>query len=249
MGFIIFSLSFVLLSQSCSNTVESQSDSMTFEKDDFAKDLKSLSCFIRNCYYVNQTRSDGTISDSLSAETMTAIQEELSTFLHNYDLTKDLTTDELNNLHISDQLRDSMLIDHHVFQEYVERNKSSDYIQFMKSIVNDHAQIPENEIIENNSLKMNEKVELVMTQNVIEVLPYEEMGYKVAENECEEDYSSAITDCQINYAFEIAVVLISSGPSGGTTLSLGAIATAQYLYCIDSASRDYQKCKERKKQK
>lgn len=227
--------------QSCSNKEDTLTELRESSQDRFNKDLQYLSTSIKILYSVNQTRGSESSLEDLSEDRIAAIQQEISVFLEKYDVTDELSMVDANSLYISEGLRDSMYIDHSLFYKYLERNRNSEYIRILNKIFDNPSIIATNEIISNDELNKIDKVELVITKEITDFLPENGPDYKIAQ--CDEDYADAISDCQIDFAFAVAGIIASLGPTGGSSSALAAVALAQYAHCLYVAGRNYNKCK------
>ena len=91
---------------------------------------------------------------------------------------------------------------------------------------------------------MNEKVELMILKDLYEPIEpvFDEPGYQISV--CDEKYQNAILDCRIDYAGAVALAVVASVGSGPAGVVAGVVATSLYIYCLNSAARDYKLCKE-----
>ena len=243
-GVLMFCLGLVFSIECCSDGGESVKKVEDTVNKDFEKDLKAISNFLKDSYSANLTRGMELENDSISSEKMLAVQKEIETFLSKYDLFGDLSHKELENNYVTEEMKDSMLIDHQAFQDYLQRCKSPDYLRLIETLSNNPKFVSEEIILNNDGLKMNEKVELMILKDLYEPIEpvFDEPGYQISV--CDDKYQNKILDCRINYAGAVVLAFVASVGSGPAGVVAGVVATSLYINCLSSAARDYKLCKE-----
>ena len=252
--------------QSCSQETDSVSPSETklTTEQAFANDLQKLADaqrkFAKQLTANAFSRRAGEVpTDSLGIpddcqEAAQEVAEIIGEIAQNYDLTEDLTEHEKEGLTIDEETREIMCLDHEAFLAYVEEYKSEEYYNIIVSMFQDSSFIISIEdIIMNDNLKMNEKVDLIamtsMDKYLVDDNPYEPepmgpVGYEVVT--CESKYKNEKIDCLREFEIEIfAISQLEVWTAGLTTpeivIGLGA-AGAKYIYCNHVAKRNYNDC-------
>lgn len=252
--------------QSCSQETDSVSPSETklTTEQAFANDLQRLANaqrkFAKQLTANAFSRRAGEVpTDSLGIpddcqEAAQEVAEIIGEIAQNYDLTEDLTEHEKEGLTIDEETREIMCLDHEAFLAYVEEYKSEEYYNIIVSMFQDsNFVISIEEIIKDDNLKMNEKVELIamssldkylVDDNPLEPEPMGPVGNEVVS--CETKFRDAETDCRRELEIEVGGIILIEASSGGTAtaptvIGLG-IAGAKYIYCQYAAKRDYNNC-------
>ena len=264
--------------QSCSQETDSVSPSETklTTEQAFANDLQKLADaqrkFAKQLTANAFSRRAGEVpTDSLGIpddcqEAAQEVAEIIGEIVQNYELTEDLTEHEKEGLTIDEETREIMCLDHEAFLAYAEEYKSEEYYNIIVSMLqNQNFHITVEDVVHNDNLKMNEKLNLVakaaLDEYVIETLPSEpepsgpEGLWKVS---CEGQFNFEKLLCDFVFITEVtaatsaAAAATSATAAASTPAVTPALLTsyasfaAQWYLCQNSANNNYKACvKER----
>lgn len=252
--------------QSCSGDTENATATETklTTEQSFAKDLQRLANAQRKFAEQLTTaslnrRTSEMPSDStgLPAGCQSAVQEVTSIMTEmaqNYNLTADLTEHQIEGLYIDDELRDIISLDPEAFSAYVEEYKSEEFNNIMNTMQHEpFFTLTVESIIQNNNLKMNEKIGLlaacIMDEYVVGALPMDPKpmgpdGYKVVS--CEDTFKADRASCFRAYELDVAAIIAADLMSGGTgsvfMIPAFLFVSAKYVDCEMQAKKHYDAC-------
>lgn len=248
--------------QSCSQDAENipVAETQLTTEQAFAKDLQKLANAQRKLaqqmFVTSNNRRTGELVHDctiIPVGVQTASQEVVNIIgdiVNNYDLTEDLTEHEIEGLIIDEEQREIMALNPNVFFDYIEEYKSNEFNDIVLSVMqNPNYCITAESIIQNNNLKMNEKIDLILTlignRNTVEVLPNNPLpNGPAALVTCEDFYSIALGDCAFFHFVRMIGVAVKKLTSSDEEYQ-AAYNQAQVAYqtCNNQALASYNHCR------
>lgn len=182
------------------------------------------------------------IGTEIAVQTVAEIIDEIT---QKYDLTSDLTAHEIDGLTITDEQREIFVHDPIAYLDYIEEYKSDEYYNIVASVLQDPScRLSVESVIQNENLKMNEKVDLIATavlselvidEDGLEPKPMGPDGYEIfcgirryiAKQMCIRAYRARIESLSLNKDERANQV---------------SQALAELMECDSNAESNYKKC-------
>lgn len=210
----------------------------------FSSDLNKLSDNLCQLIDAKNLMTRSGVDSTLCINT-TEFDAQFQQFVTQYDLTSDLTPAERTALTLSENEWMELMANEDAFLSYIAENKTVEFQQLFEEILSGSINtITVNSIIQNNNLKLNEKLLLTMQLDIAQNTPIDLGPTDYMISVCDKRYARAIRSCQIQFGTAIVGAFGASLTSGGLGLLVGGAAVINYLNCIDDANEAYEDCLE-----
>lgn len=184
----------------------------------------------------------------------------LNNFTQKHSLYSDLSTNEKTNLSIDNNSYDLISSDPKKIMNFIKLNKTEEFYQICSNFVyRNKIDIDANDIINDNKLKLNEKISLLTMLHALQsnsvsctranlmtrssLSPESGSNYKSKSQRCQDEYHTAVVLCNARYALDLAIVVATGVGTGGVgaVVSTG-LACYDYSQCQNEALEQYRNC-------
>lgn len=251
--------------QSCDQESQQKMDQKTIEKKDFRKDLHDLIEKEENLLLsINDkiTRSgdepideedDGPDDNSflLYEEIANEIDAEITEFCQTHDVVSDLTLQERGGLLLSEDDYLEIILDELLFDNYLQNYKTPEFRNMLYNYKNGTSNYTIDDIVDNTSLKMIEKLTLATIVAIDENLPISErvlwgFGERTKDKSpWGRQYNRQLSSCDREFVIETAVSAYACMSGIGGLIAYGGTC-ALYIDCKYTAAGEYDDCKHNK---
>lgn len=237
---LVMTLFLCISFSSCNNETE-----VTDVPENFSIDLNELSDNLCQLIDSKNLITRGIGDSTLHIKAM-EFDAKFQQFISQHNLTLDLTSTEREALTLSENEWMALMADEDAFLTYIANNKTPQYQKIFEKIISGNINtITTNSIIQDNDLKLNEKLLLTMQLDIAQNTPIDLQP--IVDNQisvCDKRYARAIHSCQIQFITAVGGAMAASIASGGLGLFTGGIAVINYFNCINDANNAYQDCLE-----
>lgn len=243
----------------CSNSFETESDSLSTNGELLKQELsnfgnKQYDLFCEAFYSTGTRGLSGLSTVKVDSAAVVEMENSVEKFCKNHDIFADLTPEQKKNLQLNKDSIEILTLDPEAFLEWAKHNKSNEYHGIISDIiVNNRTDFYPDDIINNEGLYLNEKV------NLLTVLPALHSSFAVGQTrasksysnenakryqKCEEEYKEDKARCLAEYLISCGLSIAGGSATAGVLVGAGvAWSTYQYHECEENALNNFRQCK------
>lgn len=264
----------------CSPNQEDASHNSTAQNcETLKKDLSELAdeqeFHLIAAFHEEETRSANRLNIKANRENYKINKEELhkvelklQTFVKKHDIAMDLTKEQRKALELSEDEKEIIKYDNNRCEQFIKRAYTGEFYDYLNDIYNrNRCEFSKDEIIENTSLKLHEKIRLLYIKNLVNAINLSKIqtrgsnghtwyiyGNEHTVPQSTMDYCSSIRSEEYKECLKDAVIpnVIGSGIDGiiaylskkAAGASWGALIYTAYEYanCLNQADQHYTSC-------
>lgn len=248
--------------QSCNSDTDELVQEVAFEQDvktAFKNDLrfftmkqKLLNSNTKIGWNSNSGLFEGTRVSGMTKEDYRAqLEQNLKPIFEKYDFTADLTPHELEGFNLSQEQKEILALDEEAYRVYIKEYKTEAYCKFFDEFAANPMKASSllDKALNNDEMKMNEMLQMAIVLSVFENYSlFQETRSSTDANQeaaidCYDEYLADRRVCMVGYFAAVGVSIIWGGGAPGLIAGT-VVAVVTTHYCLETALRDYRRCKE-----